>query len=317
MTSPDQISPSSRRTGSSRRPPSSAPARTSRAPPSSSDRARCRARPEEFWAEIAARAALVHAVGARCSTGSRRSPSGSSAARTNLSLQLPRPPPRRPGAATRRRSSGRASPATAACSPTAELHREVCRFANVLKRPRRQAGRPRRHLHADDPRGRDRDARLRAHRRDAQRRLRRLLRRGAARPHQRRAGEASSSPPTAATGAARSCRSRRTSTTRSPRRPSVENVVVVRRTGETVPMKGGRDHWWHELMDEADDRLPAPSRSTPSTRSSSSTPAARPASRRASCTPPAATWCTPTSPASGSSTSRTRTPTGAPPTSAG
>ena len=35
--------------------------------------------------------------------------------------------------------------------------------------------------------------------------------------------------------------------------PSVENVVVVRRTGETVPMKGGRDRWWHDRMDEASD----------------------------------------------------------------
>ncbi len=34
--------------------------------------------------------------------------------------------------------------------------------------------------------------------------------------------------------------------------PSVENVVVVRRTGETVSMKGGRDRWWHELMEDAD-----------------------------------------------------------------
>jgi len=34
--------------------------------------------------------------------------------------------------------------------------------------------------------------------------------------------------------------------------PSVENVVVVRRTGETVPIKGGRDRWWHELMEGAD-----------------------------------------------------------------
>jgi acetyl-CoA synthetase len=39
--------------------------------------------------------------------------------------------------------------------------------------------------------------------------------------------------------------------------PSVENVVVVRRTGETVSMKGGRDHWWHELTDEVDDVCPA------------------------------------------------------------
>jgi acetyl-CoA synthetase len=39
--------------------------------------------------------------------------------------------------------------------------------------------------------------------------------------------------------------------------PSVENVVVVRRTGETVAMKGGRDRWWHELMDGADAECPA------------------------------------------------------------
>jgi acetyl-CoA synthetase len=35
--------------------------------------------------------------------------------------------------------------------------------------------------------------------------------------------------------------------------PSVENVVVVRRTGETVSMKGGRDRWWHDLMEKADE----------------------------------------------------------------
>jgi acetyl-CoA synthetase len=39
--------------------------------------------------------------------------------------------------------------------------------------------------------------------------------------------------------------------------PSVEAVVVVRRTGETVPMKGGRDRWWHELMDDASSTCPA------------------------------------------------------------
>lgn len=33
--------------------------------------------------------------------------------------------------------------------------------------------------------------------------------------------------------------------------PCVEHVVVVRRTGETVPIKGGRDHWWHELAAKA------------------------------------------------------------------
>ena len=31
--------------------------------------------------------------------------------------------------------------------------------------------------------------------------------------------------------------------------PSVEKVVVVRRTGSHVTMQAGRDFWWHELMD--------------------------------------------------------------------
>ena len=71
-----------------------------------------------------------------------------------------------------------------------QLHREVCRFANVLHGARRREGRPRRDLHADDPRAADRDARVRADRRAAQRGLRRLLGRGAARPDRRRRREA-------------------------------------------------------------------------------------------------------------------------------
>ncbi|MCX8071687.1 MAG: acetate--CoA ligase [Candidatus Binatia bacterium] len=39
--------------------------------------------------------------------------------------------------------------------------------------------------------------------------------------------------------------------------PSVESVVVLRRTGETVAMKGGRDRWWHELMEKVSDECPA------------------------------------------------------------
>jgi len=31
----------------------------------------------------------------------------------------------------------------------------------------------------------------------------------------------------------------------------VENVVVVKRTAEKVTMKSGRDHWWHEKMEDA------------------------------------------------------------------
>jgi len=33
--------------------------------------------------------------------------------------------------------------------------------------------------------------------------------------------------------------------------PSIEHVVVVRRTGNEVPMTEGRDIWWHEEMDKA------------------------------------------------------------------
>ena len=29
--------------------------------------------------------------------------------------------------------------------------------------------------------------------------------------------------------------------------PTVENVIVVKRTGHDVPMEGGRDHWYHDL----------------------------------------------------------------------
>ena len=39
--------------------------------------------------------------------------------------------------------------------------------------------------------------------------------------------------------------------------PSVKNCIVVRRTGEHINMQPGRDHWWHELMVNADLDCPA------------------------------------------------------------
>jgi acetyl-CoA synthetase len=36
--------------------------------------------------------------------------------------------------------------------------------------------------------------------------------------------------------------------------PSIECVVVLKRTGIDVSMSSGRDHWWHELMEAADDK---------------------------------------------------------------
>jgi acetyl-CoA synthetase len=41
--------------------------------------------------------------------------------------------------------------------------------------------------------------------------------------------------------------------------PSVEQVVVLRRTGDDVPFQPGRDHWWHELVaDESTECEPEP-----------------------------------------------------------
>jgi acetyl-CoA synthetase len=39
--------------------------------------------------------------------------------------------------------------------------------------------------------------------------------------------------------------------------PSVEACVVVRRTGSAVEMKDGRDHWWHELIETVDETCAA------------------------------------------------------------
>ena len=64
-------------------------------------------------------------------------------------------------------------------------------------------------------------------------------------------------------------------------------------------------------------RLPVRGDEARRTRCSSFTPRARPASRRACCTPPAAIWSTPRSRTNTCSTITTATSTGAPPTSAG
>jgi acetyl-CoA synthetase len=39
--------------------------------------------------------------------------------------------------------------------------------------------------------------------------------------------------------------------------PSVKNVVVYRRTETRMHMQPGRDHWWHELMENASDKCEA------------------------------------------------------------
>jgi acetyl-CoA synthetase len=42
-----------------------------------------------------------------------------------------------------------------------------------------------------------------------------------------------------------------------PQCPSIQNVLVYRRTGCEVKMQPGRDHWWHELVENASADCPA------------------------------------------------------------
>lgn len=42
-----------------------------------------------------------------------------------------------------------------------------------------------------------------------------------------------------------------------PSCPTIQNVVVVRRSGSPVTMQTGRDHWWHELVEAAAPDCPA------------------------------------------------------------
>ena len=39
--------------------------------------------------------------------------------------------------------------------------------------------------------------------------------------------------------------------------PTVQTCIVLKRTGNDIPMKQGRDFWWHELMHEASANCPA------------------------------------------------------------
>ena len=101
--------------------------------------------------------------------------------------QRRRPPPRgarRPDGADLRLDRDRrasASTASPSCTPRCSAWRRCCVALG------RAAGRPRPDLHADDPRGRVRDARLRAHRRDPLGGVRRL--------RQRQPGERASTTP--------------------------------------------------------------------------------------------------------------------------
>jgi acetyl-CoA synthetase len=100
------------------------------------------------------------------------------------------------------------------------------------------------------------------------------------------------------------------------RSPTVENVVVVRRTGSPVSMEPGRDYWWHDLMESASaDCDPTEVDS----RASAVHPLHLGKHREAQgvCTPPAATSWEPDDHQVRLRSQARQTSTGAPPTSAG
>ena len=159
--------------------------------------------------------------------------------------ELPRPAPDDGRRATRPRSSGRASRARRARSRTSSSTARSVAVRGGAARARRREGRPRRDLHGHGARGRRRDARVRAHRRDAHGRLRRLRGRGAPRSHQRLRRQGPAHAGRRAGAAATSCRSRRWSTRRSSRhaerREGASSSGASATTRPRSTMKEGRD----------------------------------------------------------------------------
>jgi hypothetical protein len=96
----------------------------------------------------------------------------------------------------------------------------------------------------------------------------------------------------------------------------VKKVIVLKHTGQKINWVGPRCLVVDVIAGQSAD-CPAEPMDAEDICSSSSTPAAPPASPRASSTPPAGTWSARISPANMSSISRIPTSTGAPPTSAG
>ena len=249
--------------------------------------------PVAFWAEERRGAALVRPLAQGYSWDKDEAKikvvRGRQAQRQ---LQLRRPSSR-PAGRTRRPSSGRGRGRT---SPHLHLPAAAPRGLQVRQRAQVQGseeGRPRLHLPAHDPRAGHRHAGLRPHRRDPQHRLRRIHLRGAQGPHQRQrlqdAHHRRRQLPRRQAGHAEAA----TPTPPWRRGTTIENVIVVKRAGAECVMEDGP----RLLVARGDGQGLAPQCDpagwTRRTRCSSSTPPAPPASPRACCTPPAATWSSP------------------------
>ena len=210
------------------------------------------------------------------------------------------------------------SPVTGSISTLtfAELRDEVARCAGALRKLRRRAGRPGDHLHADGARGGDRDARLRAARRDPLGGVRRLRRARARDPHRRREAEADplgvlrhrGGPRDPLQAAARRGDRAGDAQARALHHPA---AAAVRGGPAGGPRSGlaGRG--------AGAQRLPTACRSPRPIRSTSSTPRAPPASPRAWCATTAAMPSRCTGPCRTSTASTRARCSGRPRTSAG
>ena len=248
---------------------------------------RAKADPEGFWAEQARELHWFEDFGQVLDESNPPFYKWFTGRQAQRVLQLPRPP-RRGG---QRRQGGLPLARRGGRGARRDLRRPPTRRPAAGERAqgaRHQAGRRGRDLPADDPRGGRGDARLRARRRAPQRGLRRLLAGVGQGAHGVLGGQgADHDQPGAPQGqGGRHQAGRR----RDPRRPAVDR---------------DRDRGSQHRPGRADDRGPRPlvargarervrrnarpSRSTPSTRCTCSTRAARRPSRRASSTPRADT----------------------------
>ncbi len=137
------------------------------------------------------------------------------------------------------------------------LHREVCKFANVLKKLGIKQGRRGGHVHADGARAGHRHAGLRPDRRRPFGGLRRVRGRGHRRPQQRRQGQADDH-------GRRRLAPRQADPAEGQRRRRLGQVARRSRSASstsgpaaTVTMQEGRDFWWHDLMAKASADCPA------------------------------------------------------------